>query len=281
MQNFIKIILRGVGQVMLQNNAFTGLLFLVGIFYNSWIFGFGAIFGNIISTLSAKFFNYPKEDIENGSYGFNGTLLGIAIFYFFGFNFITIFVIIVGAIFSTIIMRIINKKIPALTAPFVVSAWVIMLGIIFFNLTPFVTSPLLQDSSLNLFSAITMSFGQIMFQVNIITGILFLLGIFINSRTSAFYALYGSMFGILLAVFISLPINMINVGLFGYNAVLCSIALEDNKKYAFLLVALSIILSVLFNFSLGKIGIITLTAPFVLSTWIALLIRKYFTTKLV
>ncbi|MDP2944337.1 MAG: urea transporter, partial [bacterium] len=37
MVSYFKIILRGVGQVMLQNNALTGLLFLVGIFYNSWL----------------------------------------------------------------------------------------------------------------------------------------------------------------------------------------------------------------------------------------------------
>ncbi|MFA6098718.1 MAG: urea transporter, partial [Patescibacteria group bacterium] len=43
--HFIKILLRGVSQVMLQNNAFTGALFLFGIFYNSWIMGLGAILG--------------------------------------------------------------------------------------------------------------------------------------------------------------------------------------------------------------------------------------------
>ena len=82
MRDYIKTILRGVGQVMLQNNALTGLLFLAGIFYNSWLMGLGAIAGNFISTISAKFLKYSEEDIKNGLYGFNGTLVGIAIWFF-------------------------------------------------------------------------------------------------------------------------------------------------------------------------------------------------------
>lgn len=34
---FIDSVLRGIGQVMLQNNSYTGLIFLIGIFYNSII----------------------------------------------------------------------------------------------------------------------------------------------------------------------------------------------------------------------------------------------------
>lgn len=159
MQNHIKTILRGVGQVMLQNNAFTGLLFLIGIFYNSWIFGLGALLGNIIGTFSAKLFKYPKEDIANGLYGFNGTLVGIAVFSLFNFNFITIVVTIIGAILSTVIMYYMNRKLPALTAPFVISTWVMILGIVFFHLSSFVVSLLIQNNSFNIFSSISKGFG--------------------------------------------------------------------------------------------------------------------------
>ncbi|NCA77090.1 MAG: hypothetical protein EOM90_12225 [Alphaproteobacteria bacterium] len=75
--DYITTILRGVGQVMFQNNALTGILFLAGIFYNSWLMGLGAIAGNIASTITAKVLKYSDEDIKNGLYGFNGTLVGI------------------------------------------------------------------------------------------------------------------------------------------------------------------------------------------------------------
>ena len=66
---------RGIGQVMFQNNALSGLLMLVGIFLNSWQLGVLAVGGNIISTLAACISGYGRDDIKNGLYGFNGTLI--------------------------------------------------------------------------------------------------------------------------------------------------------------------------------------------------------------
>lgn len=275
MQTSIKTILRGVGQVMLQNNALTGLLFLVGIFYNSWLMGLGALGGTIISTLSAIFLKYSKEDIKNGLYGSNGTLVGIAVLFFFGINIATAITIIIGVALSTVIMHEMKKRIPAFTAPFVIATWIVILGIKLLNLAPFLASSSLQDSAINPLSGTTMGFGQVMFQGNIVTGLLFLLAIVISSRTAALYALYGSLLGGLFAILLAFPITSINIGLFGYNAVLCGIALGTFKWRAFIFATFAILLSVLLNYGLGQIGVITLTAPFVLATWVALLMKKY------
>lgn len=272
MLTYIKIILRGVGQVMLQNNSLTGLLFLTGIFYNSWIMGLGAIIGNISGTIFSTFLKYPKEDIKNGLYGFNGTLVGIALCYFLGLSIITTLTIILGAFISTVIMHEIKKKVPAFTAPFVIATWIVVFGVKFINLDTLIASPSLQTNTLNLIPAIFKGLGQVMFQENIVTGLIFLLAILVNSRTAAIYALYGTLLGALFAMFLSVPITTINLGICGYNAVLCGIALGDKKWPAFFLASFAIILSVLLNLGLNKIGAITLTAPFVLATWVALFI---------
>ncbi len=44
---FIDSVLRGVGQVLLQNNSYAGLLFLAGIFYNSVLFGTAVLIGTV------------------------------------------------------------------------------------------------------------------------------------------------------------------------------------------------------------------------------------------
>lgn len=49
----IDILLRGVGQVMFQNNPITGLLFLVGIFINSYECGLTALLGVVVATFAA------------------------------------------------------------------------------------------------------------------------------------------------------------------------------------------------------------------------------------
>src|SRR5262249_52485372 len=49
----IDSLLRGVGQAMFQNNPMTGLLFLVGIFINSYKYGLTALLGLVFATLAA------------------------------------------------------------------------------------------------------------------------------------------------------------------------------------------------------------------------------------
>ncbi|HSC56482.1 MAG TPA: urea transporter, partial [Nitrospira sp.] len=47
---FLDWVLRGIGQVVFQNNPVSGAVILAGIFYNSWIYGIACLFGTIIST---------------------------------------------------------------------------------------------------------------------------------------------------------------------------------------------------------------------------------------
>ena len=52
---FLKILMRGAGQVMFQRSAWTGLLFMVGIFWGAYASGngamaWGALLGLAVST---------------------------------------------------------------------------------------------------------------------------------------------------------------------------------------------------------------------------------------
>jgi urea transporter len=269
----IKIILRGIGQVFLQNNALTGLLFLIGIFCNSWILGLGTILGNITSTYCAKIFKYNKEDIENGFYGFNGTLVGIAIFFFFKLNYISIIAVILGSIISTFLMYIIKRKLPAYTSPFVISTWIIIYTLLFLFPEYFLSSGLEVANKINIFESISKGFGQVLFQNNITTGIFFMVGILINSFKNFGYALYGSLLSIMIASILLLPLSAINLGLFSYNAILTSIALKGEKE-SFFLATFGIILSILVLIMFNNFGFIALTAPFVIATWIVLFLSR-------
>ncbi len=86
MRESLFIIGRGIGQVMFQNNAFSGLLMLIGIACNSWVLAILALAGNIAGLLTAILAKYPQKDIRDGLYGFNGTLVGIAVGVFLEIN---------------------------------------------------------------------------------------------------------------------------------------------------------------------------------------------------
>ncbi len=121
---------RGIGQVMFQNNALSGLLMLVGFFLNSWQLGVLAVGGNIISTLAACISGYGRDDIKNGLYGFNGTLIGIAVGVFMQLSLWSLLLMAVASCFSTWIVRLFSRQhsLPGFTAPFIFSVW-ILLGI--------------------------------------------------------------------------------------------------------------------------------------------------------
>ena len=108
MQEGFLIVGRGLGQVMFQNNAVSGLLMLVGIACNSWLLALLALLGNFVGTVTAFFSGYSKEDIEDGLYGFNGTLVGIAVGVFMEPGVASLLLLVAGSMLSTWIALIRN-----------------------------------------------------------------------------------------------------------------------------------------------------------------------------
>ena len=128
MREGLFIIGRGVGQVMFQNNAVSGLLMLVGIACNSWLLALFALLGNFVGTLTAFFSGYSKEDIEDGLYGFNGTLVGIAVGIFMATGIASLPLLVAGSVLSTWIARVFGyqKLLPGFTAPFILTVWLLL-----------------------------------------------------------------------------------------------------------------------------------------------------------
>lgn len=127
MQEGFLIVGRGLGQVMFQNNAVSGLLMLVGIACNSWLLALLALLGNFVGTVTAFFSGYSKEDIEDGLYGFNGTLVGIAVGVFMEPGVASLLLLVAGSMLSTWIARVCayQKLLPGFTAPFILAVWLL------------------------------------------------------------------------------------------------------------------------------------------------------------
>src|SRR5436853_6799991 len=79
---FVDTLLRGTGQVMFQNNPITGLLFLIGIFFNSYQLGIAGIIGLLASTIAAMLLGADRNLIRAGLFGYNGILTGIGLVVF-------------------------------------------------------------------------------------------------------------------------------------------------------------------------------------------------------
>ncbi len=272
----LNVILRGVGQVMFQNNPLSGILMLVGLAIGSWEAALLALAGNGIGNLTARLCRYPEQDIRNGLYGFNGTLVGIAVGIYFGLNAASLLLLIIGAALSTGMARFFAfLRKPGFTAPFILATW-ILLGLVTFLYPSLrtVSGISVPETSPLLFRAFSFSIGQVMFEgSSLLTGLLFLAGIFVNDRRGGFYAFWGAVLPLGMGLLVS-DFGAFNAGLYGYNGVLCGIALAGKGGRNFMWATLSVLLSVVLQWLGISAGIITLTAPFVVSVWTVMALRS-------
>ena len=270
----MKGLFRGVGQVMFQNNAVSGILMLVGIGCNSLSMCLFAMLGTIISTSTAVVLKYNRENIDNGLYGFNGTLVGIAVPCFMSINVWSVVLMVIASAASTLVARGFEKQkiLPTLTAPFVMITWVMLLvSYVFPELQQPGVSAVAEGETFSLLRAVSLNFAEIMLQGNsLLTGLFFFLAILVNSRKMALDTFLACTLALVVAWIPFIGTQSINNGMYGYNAILTVLAVANilnisSWKYVKALFAL--VFSMIFQYVGLQLGIVTLTAPFVLSVW--------------
>jgi urea transporter len=301
-------VLRGIGQVVFQNNPISGAVILAGIFYNSRIYGTVCLFGTIISTLTALLFKADKGMIKDGLFGFNGALIAVALVAYTSQDFAhgdlpnwhLWLYIVLSAAFTSVLVPAFGSvlgphKVPGLTMPFVLATWFFLGALLQFTTIDVssaikptspadFTGPRPDYSSGTWFHGITEGIAEIFFQDNWITGVIILLGIAINTRIGAFMALLGSSLAVSVAVLYGGHDDAIRDGLFGYNAALTAMALGGLFSLltvrGFVYTVIGIIVTARVWASLGIFlepsGMPVLTSAFVFVTWLMLLAKDGF-----
>jgi len=305
---FIDWVLRGIGQVVFQNNPISGAVVLAAIFYNSWIYGTVCLLGTIVGTATAIWLKADKGMIKDGLFGFNGALMGIALVAYTSANFRTGNVpnahlwlyIVLCAVFTAVLVPAFGAmlgphKVPGLTMPFVLATWFFLGALLQFTtidvsnaLKPTspsdFTGPRPDYTWVTWFHGITMGIAEIFFQDNWVTGVIILIGIAINTRIGALMALMGSTLAVGTAVFYGAHDEAIRDGLFGYNAALTAMALGGLflvlNLPGFIYTVIGVLVTARVWASLGIFlepsGMPVLTSAFVFVTWLMLLATNGF-----
>lgn len=297
---FLDCVLRGVGQVMFQNNSYAGLLFIIGIGYNSLLFAVAVLVGTAVSTLTAIALGANRALVRCGMFGFNGGLVGIALLYFLQPVPLTWACVILAAACSTIVMAAMLSafdawKMPVLTAPFVFTSLCFFLATARFgrleSTGQLPTAGLPRAAAVEgvvtastvgegLFSGI----GQVFFQGNVVTGLLFAAGLLVASRMAFAAALAGSLAGLLVAWGMGAAESAIRAGAFGFNSVLVAIALASvflapgrtSLAYALLAAVATPFVVAAATAALEPLGMPALTLPFIVVTWAFLFAGRAF-----
>ena len=135
---FVDYNLRGIGQVMFQDNPLSGLLFFIGIGWGSYAAGMpqvaiGGLVAVVAATLTAQWLRVDAAGLGAGLYGFNAYLVGLALPTFLAPSPLLWSYIVLGGAVSvpaTLGMANVLKTwgVAALTAPFVLTAWLFLLA---------------------------------------------------------------------------------------------------------------------------------------------------------
>ena len=291
----------GSGQVMFQQNVWTGILFLAGIFWGSYASGtpqvaWGAVVGLIASTLAGYIVGDNRTDGEEGLWGFNGILVGCAFPTFLGSSWQMWVALVICAAATTWVRRGFNNVmapwgVNSLTFPFVFMTWIFMLAA---REMPAMMPESLSTPELSpAFSGdIDMSFGSLVVywlkgiaQVFLIdswvTGIFFLVALAVSSLWAAAWAAIASALSLVIAITFGADPSSITSGLYGFSAGLTGIALgctfyKPGLKSAIWCVA-GIIVTMFIQAGMDAVllplGIPSFTGPFCLATWLFLLPR--------
>lgn len=296
---YIKVLLRGAGQVMFQCNAWTGLLFIVGIFWGAHqaampAIGWGAMLGLMVSTATGYILNLPDKEGRQGLWGFNGILVGCAFPTFLGDTLWMWLSLALCAALTVWVREGMNRmmrswKINSFTFPFVASTWLFLLAARAMHAldasnmaTPALPQRLTTGGTLYLTEAAAYwlrGISQVFLLDSWVTGALFLIGLAIASRWAALWAAIGSALSIVVASALSASGYDIAHGLYSFSAVLTAIALATvfyrpgwrSALWATIGVIITVISQAAMNVMLDPLGLATLTAPFCFTTWAFLL----------
>jgi urea transporter len=235
--------LSGYGQICFNDNPFSGLLFLAACFAGSPQHGISSIVATLASTAAACLLGAPRDALRLGLYSYNAALagMGLALFVFPGQG-ITLAGLVYAAVLGLFCVpltaaafRLLSKwDIPPLALPYCVSLAVLVpAALSFARLEPAVSilpriggMPFLDAPSLAELPVILCNnFAEVVWQHNIVSGILLMLGILIASRIDFCSAICGACVATLFAVLFGMPPSDTLMGIHGYNAILLMIVL--------------------------------------------------------
>jgi urea transporter len=300
---FTDVCLRGIAQVMLQNNPLTGALFLAAIVWASFAadayrLAVAAVLAVIVANLTAQWLRVDSDELESGLYGYNATLVGLTLATFLAPGPLLWFYVVFGAVVSVIAtLATFNVLkpwgLPALTFPFVLVAWLMLLasygfaglsgtslpsGAVVGAYQAYHVDPL---DVVGFIQGVFKSISQVFLKADGVAAVLLIAGLLVSSPAAAAFAVGGAVIAVATAHLLGAESQLITGGLLGFSPVLTAITLGTVfyrpsprvATYAALGAAFTVVAQAATNVALTPLAIPALTAPFILVSWMFLLPR--------
>lgn len=243
-------ILNSYSQVFFARNKAFAVFLLIVTFFDP-VMGICGLSSIIISNIFAQMLGFSKEAIESGDYGFNSLLVGLGLGFYYGPNLELSILIVVGALISFLftvgVSGVLYKYgLPFLSIPFLLALWSLMLssrnftGLIISERGVYTLNELYATGSgflVNLYQLVKQgslpeliriyfnSLGAILFQYNILSGILIAIGLLIYSRIAFLFSFVSFASAYYFYQLLGADITTLSYHYIGFNFILSGIAL--------------------------------------------------------
>ena len=260
MKFFLDSTLYSYAQIFFSNRKWFGAAILIASFVSPFI-GLMALLGVLISNLAAYTLKFDTEKIRSGFYGFNGILFGASTAFYFELNNLLLLLIPIFIIITFLISAVLEHhletafNLPGLSLPFVITVYIFVIFLTNYNhITPNIHQYGIDNtlSSLTYYAKIYLkSFSLIIFQPNVVAGIIIVTAILIFSRVLFVLSVFSFALNVILLKLI-LPNHFDNlIILSSFNSILTSFALGGSlvipSRKGFLLVIISTLMVVIFT----------------------------------
>lgn len=301
-------ILNSYSQIFFSDKRIFSIILILVSFADIYA-GLAGVVSVIVANVTAVLMGLDRNTVKKGIYGYNSLLVGLSLGIFYSPGpvlFVLIFLASILTLFISVSLQgVIGKyTLPFLSVPFVLSAWIMTLatrnmtflaiserGIFTINELyilggeKFVSLyewwnniPLIKPLKVYF-----ISLGAIMFQYNVLSGIILAIGLLYYSRISFTLSLLGFFAAYFFYDFVGADITEINYSYIGFNYILTSIAIGGffiipsarSYLWSFLLIPIVAILSISLYSLFASAALPIFALPFNLIVLLFLYVLKF------
>lgn len=250
LNSFVKGILNSYSQIFFSDNKVFALILVLVSFVDIYA-GMAGLLSVVITNLTGIYLGFDKRVINKGLYGFNSLLAGLCLGIYFSPGLLLFIIIILSAVLTLFIavslQGVIGKyALPYLSIPFLISAWILTLStrnMSFLGISErgiFTLNELYTIGGQDIVNVYEwwnnigiarplkiyfISLGAILFQYNLLSGILISIGLLYYSRISFVLSLLGFFTAFYFYELVGASISETSYSYIGFNYILTSIAI--------------------------------------------------------
>lgn len=271
-----RIVLRGCSQLCFQSNELTGLLFLAAVLVASPIAAAYLLVGATLAPAARMLLGEKAAVLETGMPGLNPCMVALALPAFFetGWTNVGMWLVllacVVGAV-GLVRLCIAVLPFPTLVLPYLIIFWTLhALAPHFSMLQPIALVPP-AATGFEPLTAVLSGLAQALFSPSIWSGLLFATGVLLSNWRHGLIAIFGAMIGTAVSYYYrEMDAAGANLGLYGFNGVLTAVAVYIFCGGKLRLSILGALVATILTPLVAGFGVQTLSAPFVLTTWLML-----------